>query len=115
MTDNEIDLTKLLCLNFCAYYKPSKSNELACLGYLVVEHLLKKGKKILFEKSDRILSQKTNDKLIKGMCISCPFHEKDCDFILHEGNLAPCGGFILLGQLLESELITIDDIIRHIN
>jgi hypothetical protein len=113
MTGKEIDLKNLLCLNFCAYYKPAKSDELACLSYLVVEHLLKKGKKIIFEKSERILVPETKDKLIKRMCISCPFYEKDCDFILHNGDSPPCGGFILLGQLLESDTISIDDIVRN--
>jgi hypothetical protein len=115
MKGREIDLKKLLCLNFCAYYKPAKSDELACLGYLVVEHLLKKGKKIIFEKSDKILNSETKEKLTGNICILCPFYEKDCDFILHRGDSPPCGGFTLLGQLLESEVITIDDIIRNIN
>lgn len=115
MIGKEINLKKQLCLNFCPYYKPTKSDELACLGYLVVEHLLKKGKKIILEKSDTILAQEIKDGLIGRMCTYCPFYEKDCDFVLHRGDSPPCGGFILLGQLLESEVITFNDIISHIN
>jgi hypothetical protein len=81
----------------------------------VVNRLLNKRHKIIFENLDKILSPETKEKLIGNICILCPFYEKDCDFILHRDDSPPCGGFTLLGQLLESEVITIDDIIRNIN
>jgi hypothetical protein len=115
MKGKEIDLKKQLCMKFCPYYKPAKNQELACMGYLVVKRFLKKGHKIIFENLGKILSSETKEKLTGNICILCPFYEKDCDFISHRGDSPPCGGFTLLGQLLESEVITIDDIIRNIN
>jgi len=111
----EAVLHKRLCLNFCPYYKPSKNKELACKGFSVVEKLLQRGKKITFQKSGKVLAQATANELVKNMCITCSFYEKDCDFIQYRGSYLPCGGFTLLCQLLESGSITLDNIIRSIN
>jgi hypothetical protein len=111
----EVVLHKRLCLNFCSYYKPSKNKELACRGFSVVERLLQRGKKIIFQKSEKVFAQATANELAKNMCITCSFYEKDCDFMKYKVNSPPCGGFILLGQLLESGSITLDDIISNIN
>lgn len=111
----KVTLEKRLCKTFCLYYKPSKNKELACKGFSVVERLLQRGKKITFQKSDKVLAQATADKLVKNMCITCSFYEKDCDFIQYRGSYLPCGGFTLLCQLLTSGSITLDDIIRNIN
>jgi hypothetical protein len=108
-------LEKRLCKIYCPYYKPSKNKELACKGFSVVEKLLQERKKITFLISEKILKGVTKEMLVLNMCITCPFYEKDCDFIQNAKNSLPCGGFTLLGQLLESDSITIDDIIRNIN
>jgi hypothetical protein len=108
-------LGKRVCKIFCPYYKPSKNNELACKGFSVVEKLLQEGKKITFLKSERVLDEATEEILVQNMCITCPFYDEDCDFIRHRKDFPPCGGFILLGQLLESDSITMDDIIRNSN
>ncbi|MGB9715710.1 MAG: hypothetical protein ACPL1G_04800 [Thermodesulfovibrionales bacterium] len=109
------DLKRRLCLKFCPYYKPDKNQELACMGYYVVEDLFKKGNRIIFRKMRRNAREEIKEKLKKEMCIYCPFYESDCDFIQQEGYFSPCGGFILLGILLESNLISFDDIIRSVN
>jgi hypothetical protein len=108
-------LKKRLCKIFCPYYKPSKSNQFACKGFTVVEKLLQEGKKIIFLKSEKVPNRATEEMLVYNMCITCPFYEKDCDFIQHGKNSSPCGGFRLLVQLLESNSITLDDIIRNSN
>jgi len=108
-------LEKRLCKNFCPYYKPLKSEGLACKGFSVVENLLQGGKKITFRKSEKVLDISTVEMLVQTMCITCPFYETDCDFIQYRKGSLPCGGFTLLGQLLESDSITIDDIIRNSN
>ena len=108
-----INLEEKLCLNFCPYYKPGKMNELACMGFLVLERLIKKGKEIAFEKSDKKLYAATERTLIQHMCIRCSFYESDCDFIQKKEKALPCGGFILLGHLLETKIIAIDDIINR--
>jgi hypothetical protein len=123
----EINLAERLCLNFCPYYKPVKNNELACMGFLILERLIKKGKEISFEKSDKKLYAATERTLIQHMCIKCSFYESDCDFVSNTlsptpgkgGTVGmrnkvafppPCGGFMLLGYLLETSVISIDDI-----
>ncbi len=105
-----ISLKKKLCLNFCPFYKPSKDNDLACVGFLVIERLIKKGTKISFKKIKGTLDGMTEKLLKKHLCTVCPFYENDCDFAVQKENALPCGGFILLGHLLETNIITIDDI-----
>ena len=105
-----MDLVKSLCGNFCSYYKPSKKEELACRGFVVVRQLAECGKQIPFEKSDRWPSPLTEEELRKSVCQSCPFYESDCDYILQEGDARPCGGFIFLGLLLDNGIICIDDV-----
>ena len=108
-------MEKRLCKNFCPYYKPSKDKGLACKGFSVIEKLLKGGKNISFQKSEKIPGREIKEMLVQTMCITCPFYENDCDFIQQRKNAPPCGGFLLLGQLLESDSITIDDIIKNIS
>jgi len=111
--EKEMALDKRLCLHFCPYYKPTKSEELACLGFLVVERLIKEGKEITFKTSGKILNHTTEEALVQNMCTSCSFYEGDCDFIQNRDS-PPCGGFTLLGHLLEVNVITIANIIRNI-
>jgi ferredoxin-thioredoxin reductase catalytic subunit len=107
---SEINLRERLCLQFCPYYKPLKNKEFACKGFLVVEGLIKEGKNIPFKKSDLRLEDDTEKSLRKNLCIPCPFHDSDCDFAQGEKGACPCGGFLLLGSLLETQVITIDNI-----
>jgi len=104
------ELSKNLCAKFCSYYKPWRDEELACMGFLVIERLIKAGQEIPFEKGGEKAGSLTEDALIQGMCKACPFYESDCDFIEKSRNALPCGGFILLGQLTESGVISIDGI-----
>ena len=76
------ELNKKLCENFCSYYKPSKDSELACMGFIVTERLIKSGKEIPFDESGHVSDIAARKKLIRNMCASCAFYESDCDFIL---------------------------------
>lgn len=105
-----ISLRERLCLRFCPYYKPSKNEELACKGFLVVEELIKEGKEIPFIESGKCLETDTEMILRKNLCIPCPFYESDCDYAQHEEGSSPCGGFSLLGKLLETQILTVDNI-----
>ena len=104
------NLRESVCLQFCPYYKPSKSEELACKGFLVIEGLIRQGKEIPFIKSDKILDADTEKILRKHLCITCPFYEDDCDFAQHEDGASPCGGFSWIGILIEASVITIGNI-----
>ena len=104
------ELNKKLCEKFCSYYKPSKDSELACMGFIVTERLIKSGRKIPFDKSEQVSDIAARKKLIRNMCASCAFYESDCDFILKAGEALPCGGFILLALLIAKRIVAIDDI-----
>jgi hypothetical protein len=148
-----VNMQSALCRNFCPYYKPSKNEELACMGYLVVKRLLNKGRKIFFEKSQKKLDEATEEALVRIMCGECSFYKDGCDFVMayqnrkDTGSIStgkntpstfsldkaapaqllpgkgrivdaedrnkyppPCGGFVLLGHLLEKGILSIDDI-----
>jgi hypothetical protein len=107
---SENSLRERLCLKFCAYYKPSKNEELACKGFLVIEGLIKEGKEISFIKSEKLLEADTEKILRENLCVSCPFNESDCDYAQQEEGASPCGGFLLLGRLLETQVVTVDNI-----
>ena len=102
-------LVRTLCLKYCTFFKPDKNEELACRGYHVVERLMRAGRTITLEKTGVSADRKVMDQLVKTLCAVCPFHEHDCDFFQDRG-LQPCGGFMLLSQLLGSGQITIDEI-----
>lgn len=102
-------LEQTLCLKFCSYYKPGKNEELACKGYEVVERLAGEGKSIVPEGSSVELNNVLRDRIVEVLCRECEFHKEDCDF-MQSREARPCGGFVLLEQLLLSGQIVIDDI-----
>jgi hypothetical protein len=128
-------MNKSICKIFCTYYKPDKDEDLACLGFLVIEKLVGQGVTFSCEKRDSILNPADSERLFRDMCIRCSFYENDCDFALvfrtnsgrdsvsstpassaarylseKERIPSPCGGFILLGYLLGENIVNIDDI-----
>lgn len=107
----KINLEEKVCLLFCSYYKPTRNDNLACLGYTILEKFLQKGDEIIFKKYKTPINATAIKLLRDNMCIHCPFFKEDCDFIQHYKDSLPCGGFILLGHLLKEGLITIDNII----
>jgi len=121
-------LTSEICKGYCQYYKPSKDEEIACMGFIIAERLAEWGLPISFPVAPGPLSDKaeaempgeeTTALLRNQICTVCPFYEKDCDFIrFHRHNAPdvqqvkamPCGGFLFLGRLLDMEIIDIRDI-----
>ncbi len=105
-----MELATKLCLQFCPYYKSSKNEELACRGFLEVRSLVEKGRHISFHSRGGEVRQATVEALLQKMCRVCQFHKDDCDFILKGHKAPPCGGFLLLGHLVDEGTISIDDI-----
>lgn len=103
-------LIKNVCRDYCRYYKPSKDEELACMGFLIIQRLLRNGKEITFEESQAVLAPSTEETLVGNVCVTCPFFPDDCDFSLKREGSFPCGGFVVLGRLMEAGSIRIDDI-----
>lgn len=102
-------LEQSLCRCFCFYYKPSKREEVACGGYRMVERLIRRGKKISFERSGKAFGAETSNALEGALCRRCPFFAYDCDFAVNK-EAPPCGGYLLIGQLLESRTVSLDDL-----
>ena len=103
----------MLCSRYCPYYKPSKKENLACKGFLVVERFLSDGNQIPFLKSDKICTAGAEEILREHLCPSCPFYESDCDFAQYEDGASPCGGFLLLAILIEESVVTSDTIKKY--
>lgn len=104
------ELVQNICRTYCAYYKPSKDSELACRGFIVLDQLIKGGRKISFEASGKIPDESGNRQLIEGMCTFCSFYEEDCDFVQEKEDALPCGGFVVIRDLIHQDIIVIDDI-----
>ena len=103
-------LKKGLCSTLCPYYKPSKDEELACKGFLVIERLIRKGKKLPFKKSGRQFDSAVEESLVRYLCSVCPFYDRDCDFFSKGEDSQPCGGFIALEYLIKERIVTVDDV-----
>jgi len=99
-----------LCRNFCSYYKPGQKEELTCLGYQAVAWFLSRGVPIDFIRRDAPLCPAPDTVLSDHLCPECPFYESDCDYAEKKEQAPPCGGFILLNQMLGQGIISIDDI-----
>jgi|WetSurMetagenome_2_1015567.scaffolds.fasta_scaffold296975_1 hypothetical protein len=113
-----------ICRKFCHYFKPSKEEDLACLGFVVAERLIERGMKYSSGLPVRRPDEKTEEILVRNFCVKCPFYGEDCDYVLDcrrgksdaagihsdKEDPPPCGGFIFLGLLLEGRIVSIDDI-----
>ncbi len=105
----ELFLKQMICLPLCAYYKPDKNEDLTCKGYRVVKQLQQQGRTFTVEASGAAADHATMEMLVQKMCMTCDFHEHDCDF-MSDRTAKPCGGFILLAQLLAAQGISLHDI-----
>lgn len=120
---NTEELQGLLCARYCSYYKPGKTEELACKGYSVIERLFAAQKKIPVRIDKVVLKTTAEDDLFRILCRTCPFYEQDCDFAAwrrgNRGNDAgeavnPCGGFLCLGDCIDTGIVDIRDLYRVI-
>jgi hypothetical protein len=104
-------LEQQVCSDYCTYYKPDKNEALACRGYVVVEQLLHDGKNLVLDGHQREFEPEAAEQIVNAMCSTCDFFEQDCDFMQNRA-ARPCGGLVLLAQLLKAGMITVEDIMR---
>jgi len=103
-------IVQTLCLKYCSYYKPGKKEELACRCSLIVEQFMQSGKASFAASFKKDHDRSTAETVIQEICMKCDFHEKDCDFMLDRA-APPCGGMVVLTQLLQSARISLSDLI----
>ena len=103
-------LVQTLCLKYCSYYKPGKSEELACRCFLVVEQLMRSGKAGIPGPFKKKHDSSTAETVIREICVDCDFSEKDCDY-MQDRMAPPCGGMVILTQLLQSAQISLDELV----
>ena len=102
-------LVQKLCKPYCTYYKPDRNEDLLCRGAFIFNRLVQAGRQIVPAKLGVQPNPATIELIINKMCISCDFHEHDCDFMA-DHHTSACGGFVLLSQLVMSGEIVIDEI-----
>ncbi len=107
-------LQTAICEEYCAYFKPGKNEELVCGGYAAAERLMQAGAVTRSRcgagrEFDRMLAE----PLVTVLCAACDFQEDGCDFML-DRTAPPCGGFVLLAQLLETGELSLE-LLRNIN
>jgi hypothetical protein len=105
----------IICKNFCKFYKPEKDEALACRGFDLVLNLVgeeKINEARILEITNFTLSDYPFDGLLKEhLCSKCDFVIDGCAFREGGGEKKiPCGGYLLLSQLLSKGLIKIKDI-----
>ncbi len=105
-------LIRTLCRPYCRYYKQDKNEDLRCRGAVVIERLILSGRITLprAKKKDRPHANPSiRELVIHHVCEVCAFHENDCDFA-QDRTSQPCGGFILVLELVRQGVITIEDL-----
>jgi len=75
---------------------------------------MQSGRTIVMENPGVSVDKQVMDQLVQSLCSVCTFHEYDCDYFQDRVS-HPCGGFVLLSQLLGSGKITIAEIKQDIS
>ena len=106
------DADTTLCRTFCTYYKPGKTDDLACQGFMVVQGLIAGGRTLpaVAPGELAIPDKRAAAGLQERVCGACSFREQDCDYIATGGTAPSCGGFLVLKHLLGTGEITLKDI-----
>lgn len=89
---------------------------MACRGAQAIEFLVHRGilnpDNLPLEGKDPSLWQNPHPLLEKYVCDHCPFEEQDCDFQsrIPIPHAEPCGGYILLSLLTQSDRVEESDL-----
>ena len=102
------ELRKNVCERFCSYYKPGRSGESACLGFLVIKDLAGKNSRIEIPPPGTGQPEAAADR---EMCEYCGYRAGDCDFAAGITGAPPCGGFILIELLLQKRILTAAEVL----
>lgn len=101
--DNKKQLIDLICKRYCKFYKESKDEDLSCEGFKFFERLsvpLSDGNSDI----NKLPAAFHHDSILFNiLCERCDFLADGCDYRdkNYSGKASPCGGFILLNNLLD--------------
>lgn len=102
---------RAFCARYCKYYKPGKDEALSCRAYQEVCRLGLMDSDIgLRHKDNHTAYGAVMDALRRSFCTKCDFYADDCDFISSEGACPPCGGLLVLAELITSGRLRMDDV-----
>jgi hypothetical protein len=118
-------LSGCVCGAYCRFYRPSKNEDLACMGFTIAERMFEDALPAALPEppadkdNPEMPSDETAALLRRDLCRICPFAENDCDFSelqrqgassVREAGTVPCGGFLFLGRLIDKKVIDGKDI-----
>jgi hypothetical protein len=110
------EIKDYICRPFCSFYREGAKEELICGGAQEVGNLMERGvlrvDELPGEKKYFASSALRDGGLETTICRNCAFREEDCDFQAEKSppDAEPCGGYILLFQLIENGVISIDEL-----
>lgn len=102
------DLSEIVC-GRCTYYKPTKSEALACGAYLLLDQLTR-SRGLPPHRGFRIVPPGLALPLSLILCPACGYFREDCDYAAQVEGAPPCGGFITVASLLAQGDLLIDDL-----
>ncbi len=108
---NIIKDSSSVCINFCSYYKPGKAEDLACEGFMTIERLMKEGRRFSLGRDDEDACHEMPE-ISRRVCARCSFREDGCDFAAGQKGARPCGGLLLIGRLIGSGELRVDDVLN---
>lgn len=114
-----------VCRRYCAYFKPSSPEDLACKGYSVAQQLIGQGVIRFSDEEpmpgDWLPQEALAAELGKTLCAACPFQEEDCDFSADVRARVPlaaakkaCGGFLFLARMIEQGIVGTEELCRAV-
>ena len=117
------ELVQRICAGYCSFYKPGKTDEIACNGFTMVRRLIGQSPDVVCEDGKVAPDSHTEDALFQAVCTPCPFFESDCDFAswkkgespgLTRRDLNPCGGLLFLACAVDRGSMDIQAVYRVI-
>jgi radical SAM protein with 4Fe4S-binding SPASM domain len=117
MNHKKPSLVDIVCRRYCAYYKPSAKEDLACQGFKFFQGFVDENPRILEAlppKENYRFTDRYHHLLHHALCQHCDFLIDGCDF--KDPNQTrqplPCGGYIVADLLLGQSLADEDKLVK---
>jgi hypothetical protein len=117
MRSVEQQLERLVCAAHCRYYRPWATPEPDCGSLAWVSELVGRRGEALdaierLRESRALLPLAQDRILLQRICVRCLHYPYNCAYRRPDGSpdAVPCGGLVVLDQLLERRVITAGDL-----